>query len=252
VSVIHRERKRGKTYEVRQAGASIRLYTNGAFHSQWNPRHVFSGAVWDLLSLPTLFTATPPEKILMLGVGGGAGINQLGFLFPEAQVKGIEIDPVHLKLAKRFFSANRPRVSYVLTDAVTYIHDASQDYDIIIDDLYLDAAGDPEHPATRESEWTPTLIDRLNPSLALIKNHLDLPQANAWLRIWQSTLKRHFASGIRFRCEGYSNVITALYTHDIKSSSGLTSTLHDHLKRYPLTPQGRQNLRRIQIQRLAL
>ena len=250
MSVIHRERKRGKTYEVRQAGASIRLYTNGAFHSQWNPRHVFSGAVWDLLSLPTLFTATPPEKILMLGVGGGAGINQLGFLFPEARVKGIEIDPVHLKLAKRFFSTTRSRVSYVLTDAVTYLDHASHDFDVIIDDLYLDAAGDPKHPATHESNWTPTLINRVNPTLALIKNHLDLSQANAWSKTWRSTLKRHFASAIQFRCEGYSNVISALYTHEMGLPSRLISALHDRLKRYPLTPQARQNLKRIQIQRL--
>ena len=69
MTVLFEVNKAGKHYEVRQAGASLRLYTNGAFHSQWNKSHVFGGAVWDLLSLPVLLRAKPPDHILMLGVG---------------------------------------------------------------------------------------------------------------------------------------------------------------------------------------
>ena len=73
--------KKGNTqYEVRTAGDSIRLYTNRAFHSQYNPKHVFTGAMWDLLSIPALFYAInlqrKPNSVLMLGVGGGTAIHQ--------------------------------------------------------------------------------------------------------------------------------------------------------------------------------
>ena len=54
-------------YEVRTAGGSRRLYTNGAFHSQYNPKHIFTGAAWDLLSLPSLCLAQAPKNILVLG-----------------------------------------------------------------------------------------------------------------------------------------------------------------------------------------
>lgn len=252
MSLIHREHVRGKTYEIRQAGASIRLYTNGAFHSQWNPNHIFSGAVWDLLSLPCLFAQTPPRNSLMLGVGGGAGINQLRFLFPHVQLTGVEIDRVHLNLAQRFFKAGGPHTTFVLDDALEFIRQRPHPYDVVIDDLYLDAPSDPEHPAEHHSDWTPTLIKRTSPKLVLIKNHLDLAQRQSWLASCRKTLKAHFKSGLSFHCEGYSNVITALYTHPLETSPSLSDRLQALLNRYPLSAQAKRNLRRVHLQSLTL
>ncbi|QKQ25565.1 hypothetical protein [Candidatus Reidiella endopervernicosa] len=49
-------RKEGESrYEVRSAGATRRLYTNGVFHSQYNPNRPISGSVWGLLMLPALY-----------------------------------------------------------------------------------------------------------------------------------------------------------------------------------------------------
>lgn len=51
----------GVHYEVRSAGNSLRLYTDGVFHSQYNPYRLITGHVWDLLMLPALFY--PANKI---------------------------------------------------------------------------------------------------------------------------------------------------------------------------------------------
>ena len=55
MAVIWQKHVEGKCYEVRAAGHTRRLYTDGVFHSQYNPRHSLTGNVWDLLSLPSFF-----------------------------------------------------------------------------------------------------------------------------------------------------------------------------------------------------
>jgi hypothetical protein len=45
----------GTCYEVRTAGRTRRLYTDGVFHSQHHPERLFDGDVWDLLMMPALF-----------------------------------------------------------------------------------------------------------------------------------------------------------------------------------------------------
>ena len=90
MAIAYQKTKKDVTYQVRTAGNSIRLYTNGAFHSQYNPRHVFTGAVWDLLALPSLSTDRPVRDVLVLGVGGGSVIHQLSRLHDLAEVTGVD------------------------------------------------------------------------------------------------------------------------------------------------------------------
>ncbi len=60
-------------YEVRSAGSPLRLYTDGVFHSQYNPEQLLTGHVWDLLMLPAFFyPKNTIKRVLVLGVGGGA------------------------------------------------------------------------------------------------------------------------------------------------------------------------------------
>ena len=87
----------GTLYSVRQSGASIRLYSNRVFHSQWNPNKPFAGGVWDCLSLPALYRPIDSlPRILLLGVGGGAVIRQLQELCDFAQLVAVEIDEQHI------------------------------------------------------------------------------------------------------------------------------------------------------------
>lgn len=88
-------------YEVRTAGQTRRLYTDGVFHSQFNPEHEVTGGVWDVLMLPAFFY--PPEtikRVLVLGVGGGAVIHQLQRYIKPEEIIGVELNPVHIMLAK--------------------------------------------------------------------------------------------------------------------------------------------------------
>ena len=86
----------GTLYSVRQSGASIRLYSNKVFHTQWNPNKPIAGGVWDCLSLPVLYRAlNSSSRILLLGVGGGAVIRQLQLLTDFSEMLAVEIDAQH-------------------------------------------------------------------------------------------------------------------------------------------------------------
>ena len=52
MALLWERRVEGTLYQVRSAGRTRRLYTNGVFHSQYNPVRPVTGSVWDLLLLP--------------------------------------------------------------------------------------------------------------------------------------------------------------------------------------------------------
>ena len=252
MTVLFEVKKAGKHYEVRQAGASLRLYTNGAFHSQWNKTHVFGGAVWDLLSLPILLRAKPTNHILMLGVGGGASLNQLRFLLPNVELTGVDIDAVHLGIAKDYFGVDHPRTRLLCQDALAFVDQNQAKFDVVIDDLYSDARGDPVHPAKNESDWTERTLSLLLADGLLIKNHLDAPSARRWLSMHRRLMKRTFTNGLTFRASGYSNVVTALFSNHSSKKNPSLSLIKTGLDHYDLSSVGRRSLSRIQVKRVSL
>ena len=252
MTVLVEVKQDGKHYEVRQAGASLRLYTNGAFHSQWNKTHVFGGAVWDLLSLPVLLREKPIDHILMLGVGGGASLNQLRFLLPNVELTGVDIDAVHLGIAEDYFGVNHPLTRLVCQDALAFVDQNQARFDVVVDDLYSDAPGDPVHPAINQSGWTERTLSLLLTDGLLIKNHLDAPSARRWLNIHRPLIKRTFTNGLNFSTSGYSNVVTALFGNHSSKKSPSLSLIKAALDDYGLSSTGRRSLSRIQVKRVGL
>ena len=140
MSLLWEKRTAGAHYQVRQAGRSLRLYTNGVFHSQYNPRRPVTGSVWDLLWLPAFFY--PPDKlqrILVLGVGGGAVIRHLRRFIQPEKIVGVELSKIHLSIARRFFGIGGDDVELYQADAVDWVERYSgPPFDMIIDDLFTD------------------------------------------------------------------------------------------------------------------
>lgn len=78
MAVVWEQEQDGVLYQVRNHGASLRLYANGIQHSEFHPERLVTGSVWDLLWLPALLQ--PPEsvrRVLVLGLGGGSLIPPL-------------------------------------------------------------------------------------------------------------------------------------------------------------------------------
>lgn len=171
MAVIHTETYKGKRYEIRTAGASTRLYTNGVFHSQFNPNQRHHGSVWDLLCLPAwLGQPAVYKNVLILGVGGGAVIRMLQPALPGARFTGIELDAVHIRLARKFF--NVPKSARLIqADAGEWVRQQQDaDYDLIIDDLFGDNEGETLRAINADRAWLDQLGELLSPAGTLVVN----------------------------------------------------------------------------------
>lgn len=177
MAVVFRKTKQNTCYEVRTAGKSIRLYTDGIFHSQWNPSRPLGGNLWDLLFLPVFFyqNRSALKNVLVLGVGGGAVINQFNIFFPPQAITGVDLDRVHLQVAKKYFGCEQDNVSLVHADAKDFVEQARVGhYSFIVEDLFLGSSSDPSD-ARRAIEaslqWLSCLMARLEPTGVLVVNY---------------------------------------------------------------------------------
>jgi len=172
VALLWMKQEGNTRYEVRSAGATRRLYTNGVFHSQYNPKRPISGTLWDLLMLPALFY---PEgsirRVLLLGVGGGAVIRLLHhYLQPDAIV-GVELNPVHLQLACDYFEVERPGVELIEGDAIAWVKNyRGLPFDMVIDDLFGDTDGEAERAVKASGSWFTALAKLLTPEGVVVIN----------------------------------------------------------------------------------
>lgn len=171
MAILWSKEQAGTLYEVRTAGNSRRLYTNGVFHSQYNSKAPLTRSVWDLLMLPAFFyPAGTIKRVLVLGVGGGAVIRLLQQFVAPAAITGVELNPVHLYVAKRFFKLGSD-VSLYQADAIEWMHKyKGPGFDMIIDDLYGEQDGEPVRAVEFNHQWMERLLKHLNPNGVLVAN----------------------------------------------------------------------------------
>lgn len=205
MAVLWEKQTGGVHYEVRTAGGSLRLYTNGVLHTQYNPKRRWTGSVWDLLTMTTLLR--PPQQIrrvLVLGVGGGAAIRQLLQFFPEAQITGVELNPVHVQVAKRFFGLRDAGVELVCANAVTYLalYDGAP-FDLIIDDLFGDRDGIPCRAVTADADWLDLLATHLAPGGQLTINFAG--SSDAGRAPWRDVFGPRFPAVLSLSTPGCEN-----------------------------------------------
>ena len=206
------------TYEIRSAGASIRLYTNDVFHSQWNPNRPVSGNIWDMLVLPALYLAPATiKRVLVLGVGGGAVIQLVKTLFNATCIIGIELNPVHLDIARRYFGV-KPSQSLELIqgDAIQWLRSyTGEPFDLIIEDLYGEKGGEPERAIDLDTPWFSTLVKHLSKNGILVVNTINPRQLKACAFFSNPKINHHFQSAIRFSLPSFENAVGAFYKNHV-------------------------------------
>lgn len=220
MAIVWEHTEGGDKYEVRSAGTSMRLYTNGVFHSQYSPRHLFTGAVWDLLTVPALFAGRDIDRVLLLGVGGGTAIHQLNHLVSPGEIVGVELIGTHLEIARRFFGINYDNVKLHHDDAIRWLKENQERYDVVIDDVFIDGIDDPLRPAETNEDWYRPLADHVTEDGVLIQNQISPEVAREQVRLNESLLKSEFRSAILFRVPTFENCIVTLYRDTVNVRSG--------------------------------
>ncbi len=206
MAVIWQTRKGGKHYEVRQAGNSLRLYTDGVFHSQYNSQHVLSGSVWDLLALPALLFERPLARVLVLGVGAGAVLQQLEELVAPDFTLGVELDPIHIRVMRRFFGVRRSNVEIVTGDAVAFVKSyRGEPFDLIIDDLFFEQDGEPDRAVAANGVWFAALLKCLRRDGLLVMNFHSSRSFRECAALQQTAIARRFKSILCLTLPGFQN-----------------------------------------------
>nr|WP_189378570.1 fused MFS/spermidine synthase [Thalassotalea profundi] len=106
-----------------------------------------------LLFSSLLVLEKAPERVLIIGLGGGTMSNTIHQLYPNAIIENVEIDPAVIKVAQQYFGfIENERISSTAADGRIFIKRAAikkQKYDWIILDAFN---GDyiPEHLLTKE------------------------------------------------------------------------------------------------------
>lgn len=150
------------------------------------------------------------ESVLLVGLGGGALVRYINHAFPGVRLDVVEIDPAIVRVAREYFGvAEGPRTRIIVADGHDYLRRASERYDLILLDAYLDpgpltdAAG---YPLTlKTSAFYGALHERLKPGGMVLFNLLDGKEGDAYL----ASIRSAFAATQRYQVPGGGNQIVA-------------------------------------------
>jgi len=213
MAVLWQKCVQGTQYEVRTAGRSLRLYTDGVFHSQYNPARPLTHGVWDLLMLPALYyPAGEIKRVLVLGVGGGAVIKLLHHFIAPDEIFGIELNPMHLKIAQRFFGINTELASLHEADAIQWLKTyKGPAFDMIIDDLFGEQEGEPQRVVELDHDWCATLHKHTTRHGVVVVNSMSPYELRQSAFMKNQRLAKQYSSKIQLSLPIYENAVGAFF-----------------------------------------
>lgn len=156
------------TMSVVQTGDRIDLDVEGATYATWHPDEVLTGYSWDALSVACLLRHDgPPKSVLILGMGGGTVARQLQTFIPGVRVVGVEIDPGVVDVARRHMHMT---ADVHVTDAYEFLRTSTEQFDAVIDDLFLTGATDVVRARVPEGETLALVRSRVAPGGVVVAN----------------------------------------------------------------------------------
>lgn len=212
MAVLFRKQQAGHTYEVRSAGQTRRLYTDGVFHSQYNPNHAVTGSIWDLLFLPSLFREPGAfKRVLVLGVGGGAVIHMLNRFAQPQQIVGVELSRLHLQIARQHFDLRYRNLQLVQANAIEWLIEYDgEPFDLIIDDLYFEEQGEPTRAIAADASWFDILLDHLSDDGMLVMNFVSGREWRDSGYFTEDFVRESFPAAYRLTTPTCHNLVAAL------------------------------------------
>lgn len=136
-------------------GSRYMLFDAGfGVQSVYHPHRILTGnAYYDFFSiLPQATAANSPKlNVLLLGLAGGTIARQLHHFYGEkVNLTGVELDPAVLSIAKQYFSLDNLPLKMYNQDARLFLRQTTEQYDIIIVDVYHNEFEIPWNMTTKE------------------------------------------------------------------------------------------------------
>lgn len=208
----------GVRYEVSRAGQTLRLYANGVQHSEFHPKRLLTGSVWDLLWLPALLHEPARfRRVLVLGLGGGSLIPPIRKLLDPDVLMAVELDEAHLQVAREVFGIEAFGVETWQGDAQQWLRDyQGEPFDLIIEDLFAPSNEQVSRAVPADADWLACLRDNLSAHGSLIMNFGD------WQEYRDSPVSgrramKSFASRFRLSCSDCHNAVIAFTRQPARS-----------------------------------
>jgi predicted membrane-bound spermidine synthase len=121
-------------------GAYLLALNEGhAIHSIYDPDTPVTGGPWDYFAIAPLFLEDANagvDRSLIIGLAGGTAARTLLEVYPESTVDGVEIDEEIVRLGKRYFSLDDPRITTHIEDGRYFLTTPGESYDLIGIDAY--------------------------------------------------------------------------------------------------------------------
>lgn len=108
-----------------------------------------------------------PQRVLIVGLGGGAMVRFLTHHEPQVQIDAVEIDPAVVRLAGDYFGVRSGgNVRVHTADAVAFVESTSDRYDLILMDAFLRPSSDTDATGVPTVLKTLAFLGRLKQALA--------------------------------------------------------------------------------------
>lgn len=222
---------KGSHYEVRAAGQTRRLYTDGVFHSQYHPTRALAGGIWDLLMLPVFFKPGMAfRRVLVLGVGGGTVLHQLRQYAEVDQILGVELSPLHLEVARRYFDVEQCGAELYEAEAQQWLREYSgPKFDLIIEDLFTEQDGEPVRAIPADKAWFKLLTQNLTRDGMLVMNFIGRRTLRECAWFDDPALRKALPGGHQFTLPAFENYI-ACFQRRAASGKALRKRLESQPK----------------------
>tara|TARA_R110001606_G_scaffold74778_2_gene173232 strand:- start:6327 stop:7073 length:747 start_codon:yes stop_codon:yes gene_type:complete len=239
MALVWEQRREGVLYQVRSQGDCLRLFANGVQHSEFHPRRLVTGSVWDLLWLPVLLGEPQRlRRVLVLGLGGGTLIPPLRALLQPDLLLAVELDPHHLAVAREVFSVIGEDTETVLADAVDWLeaYDGPP-FDLIVEDLFAPHNQAVSRAVPADREWLATLRRHVSDHGTLVMNFGDFAEYRDSDAAGDAAMAG-WASRFRLSCADCHNAVIA-FTREPARSVHLRRRVQSHPLLEPLVRRGK-------------
>jgi len=144
-----------------------------------------------------------PEKVLIVGLGGGSMIHFLNYYDPKIKIDVVEIDPYIVDIATRYFGVRSgSRVKINVADGAAYLKSTDARYDVIYMDAFLKPSGDTDATGVpvrlKNVEFYKEVQKKLNPDGVVVFNlnpHAGLEED---LRVIREAFKQTYLFHLRY------------------------------------------------------
>jgi spermidine synthase len=115
------------------------------------------------------------ERVLIVGLGGGAMVHFLARYDPQVKVDAVEIDPAVVQVAEEYFGVrSQGNVNVITADAFKYLAESQVPYDVIYMDAFLKPSGDTDSTGVplklKQAEFYRSLRRTLKPDGLVVFN----------------------------------------------------------------------------------